>query len=598
MNAFASLKPRDLPDQSELIASIRRDFPILETRMHGKPLIYFDNAATTQKPQAVIDAIVHYYSHDNANIHRGLYELSQRATDRYESARKTIAQFLGGVDPDECIFTRGTTEGINLIATTWGGTHLGPGDEIVLTGLEHHSNIVPWQMVCRATGAKIRVVQPNSEGEIDLADFRRALSTRTKLVSVQHISNSLGTVHDIKAMIELSHDAGALVLVDGAQSIAHLPTRLPELGCDFFVFSGHKLYGPTGIGVLWGRRAIMEVLPPFLGGGDMIKTVSFEESTYADLPNRFEAGTPHIAGAIGLAAAVDYVQSIGFEVIQRHESVLLNRMNAVMSQIPGVRIIGSAKDRAATVSFVVDEPPIAPMDIALALSNEGIAIRTGHHCCMPLMNHLGIPGTCRASMAIYNTTQEIDRFGQVLIQILDEHRNRISSQTREKSGTVDEGRPLVGGIVFAPSSGLSPDEVASELTEDFLFCDDPQSKTQYLLELGEQLPRSFDQLKAITTSVPGCMSEVYLIGRPTGPDSSRIELAGDSNAEIVRGLIALLQKLLSGQSAKDVLDFNLEEFFRRIGLEHFITSQRRSGLGGMVQRIQTLAEGIANPTSE
>jgi cysteine desulfurase/selenocysteine lyase len=603
MNAPASSNEMPATQQASLASRIRHDFPILATQMHGKPLVYFDNGATTQKPQSVIDSIVNFYQRDNANVHRGIYDLSQRATERFETARRTVAKFLGGVDESECIFTRGTTESINLVAYCWGRTHLQKGDQILLSGLEHHSNIVPWQMVCEATGSNLVVVQPNELGEINIDDFQSALSERTRLVAVQHVSNSLGTIHDIQSMIRLARSVGAKILVDGAQSVAHLPTDLPNLDCDFFAFSGHKLYGPTGIGILWGRREIMENLPPFLGGGDMIESVSFSGTTYAGLPNRFEAGTPNIAGAIGLGAAIEYVQSIGFEAIHLHEASLLAHMNDRLGSVGGVRIVGRAKQKSPTFSFLVEDPPLSPLDVATELSHHGIAIRTGHHCCMPLMQHYGIPGTCRASLAMYNTVDEIDYFVDKLQEFIESKKNRIgrtpsgNGQNSAILAASGSSQSIVDMIHFAEASGFSPTAVAEEIEDDFLFCDDPQSKTKLLLEFGEQLPHAFDQLKAMSTCVPGCMSEVYLIGRPDLKDPNKIEFAGDSNAEIVRGLIGLLQKLFSGQPAHEVLAFDLEGFFRRIGLEQFITSQRRSGLAGMVKRIRKLAEGITHPNS-
>ena len=499
---------------------IRADFPILATRMNGKPLIYFDNAATTQKPQAVIDAIVHYYQFDNANVHRGMYELSQRATDRYEAARKTVARFLGVADAAECIFTRGTTESINLVAHAWGRSQLQAADEILLSGLEHHSNIVPWQMACQATGAQLQVVEPDAEGRIDIDRFAERLTARTRLVAIQHTSNALGTIHDVQRMVELAHQTGALVLVDGAQSVAHQPTNLSELQADFFAFSGHKLYGPTGIGVLWGRRHLLESMPPWLGGGDMIESVTFARTTYAGLPNRFEAGTPHIAGAIGLAAAIDYLSSIGLSAIAAHEQRLLLHATRRLREIPGVRLFGQAEHKTAIISFDVVAPPIAALDVATALALEGIAIRTGHHCCMPLMQQLGVPGTCRLSLAFYNTLEEIDRLAEVLRQLIEARQADAKGATARSSDS-----PASSAIVFATTAGASPAEIAAELVEEFALCDDPQSKTEFLLELGQQLPDAFAQLKALTSSVPGCMSEVYLLGRPTEQDPQRIEFA-------------------------------------------------------------------------
>jgi cysteine desulfurase/selenocysteine lyase len=581
------------------INKIRSDFPILATHLSGKPLIYLDNGASTQKPQAVIDAICDYYRSDNANIHRGVYELSQRATDRYEAARVQVARFLEVSDPAECIFTRGTTESINLVAECWGRSRLVAGDEILITALEHHSNIVPWQMACQATGAKLRVVVPDAQGVIDLSAFRESLSAKTRLVAVQQTSNALGVVHDVASMVQLARSVGALVLVDGAQSVAHQPTDLAKLNCDFFAFSGHKLYGPTGIGVLWGRRELLESLPPYMGGGDMIETVAFSGSTYAGLPNRFEAGTPHISGAIGLAASIGYIQSVGFEAIAAQEQLLLKHLTERLDKISGVRIIGRASHKAAIVSFVVESPNMAPIDVATALGLEGIAIRTGHHCCMPLMKLLGVAGTCRASLAFYNTLQEVDRFAEVLERIVQSRREQLAvGQQPSQTNTVDQhGESMCDRAqsFFAQAAGESPDVLAEELEEEFALCDDPKSKTQFLLELGQQLPDAFGSLKKISTSVPGCMSEVYLIGRPANSGQGRIEFAGDSNAQIVRGLIALLQRLLSGQPASAVMEFDVEGFFRRIGLEQFITSQRRSGLAGMVQRIRQLAKNQIPP---
>lgn len=571
-----------------LAENIRADFPILSTLMNGKPLIYLDNGATTQKPQAVIDAIVHYYQFDNANVHRGLYELSQRATDCYEGARGQVASFLGGVQPAECIFTRGTTESINLVASSWGRSRLQPGDEVLLTGLEHHSNIVPWQFACQATGARIRVVHPDASGQLNMDDFRQAINQRTRMVAMQHTSNALGTIHDVKSVVRLARQVGALVLVDAAQAVAHQPTDLVELDCDFYTFGAHKIYGPTGIGVLWGRRELLQSMPPFLGGGDMIERVAFDQTTYADLPNRFEAGTPHIAGAVGLAAAIKYVQQIGFEAIAHQEGLLLERATKRLRAISGLRIIGDTRPKAAIISFVIESPNIAPMDIASALGLEGIAIRTGHHCCMPLMQDLGVGGTCRASMAFYNTLAEMDRFADVLESVI-ESRRKPADNTRTALA--------VSAIQFPTAAAATPAQVAEELVEEFLSFDDRESKTQLLLEMGSELPDAFESLKALTSCVPGCMSEVYLIGRSPDNDPQRIEFAGDSNAQIVRGLITLLQKLFSGQRASDVLAFDLEAFFREIGLDQFITSQRRSGLAGMVGRIRNLAQSIVDAKS-
>ncbi|MCA9132611.1 MAG: SufS family cysteine desulfurase [Planctomycetales bacterium] len=570
--------------QSNLADKIRGDFPILSTTMNGHPLVYLDNGASTQKPQAVIDALVEYYSRDNANIHRGLYELSQRATDAYEAARSKVASLLGAKDPAECIFVRGTTEAINLVATSWGGAHLGEGDEVLLTGSEHHSNIVPWQMVCQRRGAKIRVLPVDRHGELELGELNTLLTDKTRMVAVQHVSNALGTIHNLQPIIARAREVGARILIDGAQWVGHYATQVLQLDCDFYAFSGHKLYGPTGIGVLWGKRELLESIPAYQGGGDMIESVTFEKTTYAALPNRFEAGTPHIAGAIALGAAVDYVQAIGFEAIGRYEHELLDYATEQMRSVPGLRIVGPASHKASVLSFVLEAPPIAALDVATALSQAGIAIRTGHHCCMPLMEALQIPGTCRASLAMYNTADEVDRLVTVLQQLVDKRVEQAATRPEAESAELS----------FAPATAESISAAAQELQEEFLLFDDAQSKTELLMELGQGLPHNFDALKAISTAVPGCMSEVYLIGRPVPSQADKFEFVADSNAEIVRGLIALLQAVYSGQSASEVLEFDSDAFFRRIGLEQFVSTQRRSGLEGMIRRIRTLASSIVD----
>lgn len=568
---------------------IRADFPILQTQMNGHPLIYLDNASTTQKPKAVIDAISNFYAFDNANIHRGLYELSQRATDRYEQARGKVAAFLNAESSDECIFVRGATEAINLVASSWGRVKLQPDDEVIVTGLEHHSNIVPWQMACAATGARLRVWYPDQQGSLDLSDLESLISERTKLVAMQHVSNALGIIHDVRGAARLLREnSDAQLLIDGAQWVAHDQTDVRDLDCDFYVFSGHKLFAPTGIGILWARRDILASLPPYQGGGDMIDSVSFEKTTYASLPNRFEAGTPNIAGAIGLAAAIDYLGDIGFSDIKRHEHDLLLYANQKLRAIEGLRIIGDSDHKAAVISFVLDRPSIAPMDVAMYLANQGIAVRTGHHCCMPLMGQMKVSGTTRASLAMYNTQAEVDALSSALTDLV---KSRSESKVNRRSA-MDSPTAAETGIVFAETKADSTAAAAKDLMQEFLEFDDRESKTELLMELGEELPDQFDALKRISTAVPGCMSEVYLIGRPLPNDTEKFEFAADSNAQIVRGLIALLQHLFSGQTATEILEFDLETFFRKIGLDQFISTQRRSGLDGMVKRVRTLARAI------
>lgn len=382
------------------------DFPILARKIRGKRLVYLDNGATTQKPTSVIDAERDFYRDANANIHRGVHSLSQHATDLYEAGRERVRSFLNAGRSEEIVFTRGTTEAINLVAFSWGRTQLKPGDEIILSGMEHHSNIVPWQLIGEQTGAVLRVVPISDRGELDMEAYGKLLGPRTRLVAVAHVSNALGTVNPIAEIVRQAHAAGAKVLVDGAQAVAHQAVDVQALGCDFYVFSGHKLYGPTGIGALYARYELLSAMPPWQGGGDMIRTVSFERTTYADIPQRFEAGTPNIAGVIGLAAAIDYVQGLGMDRIAAHEQAILAYGTDALARLPGLRLIGTAHDKAGILSFVVEG--IHPHDLGTILDTEGIAIRAGHHCAMPVMTRYGIPGTARASLALYNDERDID----------------------------------------------------------------------------------------------------------------------------------------------------------------------------------------------
>jgi cysteine desulfurase/selenocysteine lyase len=385
---------------------IRANFPILYQRVNGKPLVYLDNAATTQKPRVVIDAITRYYEADNANIHRGVHYLSQHATQKYEDARETVRRFLNATEVSEIVFVRGATEGINLVAQTLGHARLQAGDQVLITAMEHHSNIVPWQILCEEKGAILRVAPMNDAGELVLDEFARLLGTRTKIVAVPHVSNALGTVNPLRQMVELAHHHNAVVVVDGAQAVPHLAVDVRALDCDFYVFSGHKLYGPTGIGVLYGKSGLLNAIPPYQGGGDMILSVTFEKTTYNKIPYKFEAGTPDISGAIALGTAINYVTELGHDRIQTHERDLLRYATESVARIPGIRLIGTAKEKAGVLSFVMDG--IHPHDIGTILDQEGIAIRTGHHCAQPVMERFGIPASARASFALYNTREEVD----------------------------------------------------------------------------------------------------------------------------------------------------------------------------------------------
>lgn len=388
------------------INALRADFPVLHQSVNGYPLVYFDNAATTQKPNAVIDAMTHYYQHDNANVHRGVHALSNRSTLAFEAARGKVCRFIHANFVRECIFVRGTTEAINLVAQCYAAPRLLPGDEVLITHMEHHSNIVPWQMVCQKTGATLQVAPISVDGELLLDVFEKKLSKNTKIVAINYASNALGTINPVKKMIEMAHAVGAVVLLDGAQATAHLPVNVQALGCDFYAFSGHKMYGPTGIGVLWGREELLEEMTPYQGGGEMISYVSFDATEYAPLPYKFEAGTPNIAGVIGLSAALDYLSSLDLEEIVAYEAHLLAYATNALKAIQGYHLIGTASDKVPIVSFI--HSTIHAHDVATILDSQGIAIRSGHHCAMPLMDFLQVPATNRVSLSFYNTEQEID----------------------------------------------------------------------------------------------------------------------------------------------------------------------------------------------
>jgi cysteine desulfurase / selenocysteine lyase len=387
-------------------AAIRQDFPLLARRVHGKPLVYLDNAATTQKPQVVIDRVTRFYVEENANVHRGVHWLSGRATDVFEEARATIGRFVNARRAEEIVFVRGTTEAINLVAGTYGRSRVGRGDEVVISTMEHHSNIVPWQILCEQQGARLRIIPITDAGELDLDAYAALLTDRTRIVSVVHVSNVLGTVAPVREIVRIAHQREIPVVVDGAQAVAHGAVDVQALGCDFYGFSGHKMFGPTGVGVLYGTSALLESMPPYQSGGDMIRSVAFEQTKYDVPPHRFEAGTPDIAGAVGLAAAIDYLAGIGFERIVRIEQDLLEYATAALSRLPGVRVIGTAASKAGVLSFVLDG--VHPHDVGTILDREGVAIRTGHHCCQPLMDRLCLPATSRASLALYNTREDID----------------------------------------------------------------------------------------------------------------------------------------------------------------------------------------------
>lgn len=412
-----SIENKDVLMRKYDLEKIRKDFPVLSRKVHGKPLVYLDNAASSQKPQVVIDAISNLYEKDFSNIHRGVHFLSEQSTNLYESAREQVQKFLNAEFTEEIVYVRGATEGINLVASSYGRANIKEGDEILISAMEHHSNIVPWQILCQQTGAVLKVIPMTDAGELIMEEYENLLNDRTKLVGVCHVSNALGTVNPVKEIIDLAHRRGVPVLVDGAQAVPHTSVDVQELDCDFYVFSGHKVYGPTGIGVLYGKKELLEAMPPYQGGGDMILSVSFEKTVYNTLPYKFEAGTPNISGAVGLGAALKYVEEVGINLIARHEANLLTYGSEILKEIPGLRMIGTAKEKAGVLSFVLDT--VHPHDIGTILDREGIAIRTGHHCAQPVMQRLGIPATARASLGMYNTTGELDKLAIGIRKVIE-----------------------------------------------------------------------------------------------------------------------------------------------------------------------------------
>ena len=557
--------------------------------MNGHPLVFLDNGATTQKPRAVIDAISRYYERDNANIHRGVYELSQRATSHFDDARTKVAAFLNAPEPAECIFTRGVTESINLVAMSWARTNLKAGDEILLSALEHHSNIVPWQLAAEATGAIVKTLPMTDVGELDYDKLGGLLTQRTKLVAIQHVSNALGTIHDVERIITAAKEVGALVLIDGAQAVSHFPTDVRALGCDFYTFSAHKLFGPTGVGVLWGRRALLDEMSPFMGGGDMIESVTWEKTTYAPIPAKFEAGTPDIAGVIGLGAAIDYLNDLGWPAIRRQEEAVVTHAVERLSGIDGVRLIGTSDKRAGVVSFVVENPPVSSLDLGTKLDAKGIAVRTGHHCAQPLMDAFGIPGTTRASFAFYNTVEEVDQLAAALEKIVKEARSRASEPGASAPASSDD-------LVFPEPQADSPEAAAAALVDDFQFLKEAgEDPREFILDLGRKLPPMPAGEKNDATHVKGCMSQVWISARKRPGTADSLDFLADSDAELVRGLIGVLQHIFSGQSSSKIVGFDVEKLLRQLDFQALISVQRRSGVEAMLNRIMSLARALAEP---
>ncbi len=524
-----------------------------------------------------------YYEADNANVHRGVHALSDRATTLFEQARERVRRFLNARESHEIIFVRGATEGINLVAQAFGRQNVGPGDEVVVTWMEHHANIIPWQMLCHEKGAHLRVVPITDAGDLRLDAFEQLLTPRTKLVAVTHVSNVLGTVNPIADIIARAHRRGIPVLIDGAQAVSHFEVDVQALDCDFYAFSGHKIFGPMGIGVLYGKASHLEAMPPWQGGGDMVGIVTFEKTTYNDLPHKFEAGTPNVAGVVGLAAALDYLEETGRDLISAHESLVLETAVSRLQAIPGVRLIGEPAHRAGAVSFVVDDPPLAALDVGSRLDLEGIAVRTGHHCCQPLMQRLGVPGTVRASFAFYNTVDEVHAFADVLEQTVTDARS-----ARKPAVTVAHSADAEYPRAVAPNVR----EAAAQFLEELEWTDNWAERYEFLNELGEKLPYMPPEFKTEAHRVRGCQSTVFLVVRTRPGTTDVVEFLADSDAGIVRGLLAMLQTLFSGQRAEDILAFDLPAFYNRIGLQKNLLTSRRNGLAEMVKRVHAHAEEV------
>jgi len=549
------------------IDNIRGDFPILQRTVHeNKPLVYLDNAASTQQAQPVIESVSQYHSQTHSNIHRGAHALAAEATDAYEAARKTVARFIGAASPNEIIFTRGTTDGINLVANSFGRARVEEGDEVLITEMEHHSNIVPWQMLCEQVGAKLRVVPVNDRGEFVWDEYERLLGPRTKMLAITHISNTLGTINPVRDIIEAAHRRDVTVLIDGAQAIAHMKVDVAVLDCDFYVFSGHKIFGPTGIGVLYGKESLLKGMPPYQGGGSMIRTVKFEKTTFEDPPFKFEAGTPNMSGAIGLAAAIDYVDSVGIERIAEHEHELTAYGIEQLKQIDGLRMIGTAEQHAGILSFIVDG--IHADDIGRLIDREGVAVRVGHHCTQPLMERFNVPATVRASVALYSTRDEIDTLVHAV-------RKAVNVMSRTCPVERTEVRP----------SGEDIERTQDRIVQEFNAIPNWEERYQKIIELGKRHPSIAESLKDEKWIVRGCQSTVWL-----HPDlkEGKIAFAAESNAMIVNGLIALLMRVYSNRTPDEILN-TAPRFINEIGLSQHLSQARANGLAAMLEQIKNYA---------
>ena len=561
--------------------TLRQQFPLLSRTVHGLPLLYLDNAATTQKPQSVIAAVEQFYRLDNANVHRASHFLSACTTQAFEAAREITRDFINARFVEEVVWTRGATEAINLVANSWGRSILQAGDEIILTRLEHHANIVPWQLVAEATGAIIKVIELDELGNLDMVQFQQLLSARTRLVAVTHSSNAIGTITPIKQITALAHQCGALVLVDGSQAVAHQRVDVQVLGADFYVFSGHKVYGPTGIGVLFGRRELLDSMPPWQGGGEMIERVSFTKTQFNGLPFKFEAGTPNIAGAIGLGRALTFLSGLDFAALQAHENRLRLCVEEGLATINGIRLIGQAEHKAPVVSFISQDHH--NQDIGLILDQQGIAVRTGHHCAMPLMESLNINGTVRASFALYNTEAEAITFVEAMAKL---HHNALFDVAGEvKYGTSRQAETTSAEL---PEIFLHQVMNLATITEQLQPQAGWQERYRQIMLLGKELPTLPEGWKIDKARLHGCESSVWL-HHHYDRQTMRLYFAADSDARVIRGLIAIVLAVFSGKTPAEIVGENIEARFQMLELFAHLSPSRGNGLRAIVQGIQATA---------
>lgn len=558
------------------LAAIRKQFPALHQKVNSQPLVYLDNAATSQKPEAVIRVVEKFYRTQNANVHRGAHQLSEQATSAFEAARSTVRSFINADSDKEIIWTRGTTEGINLIAQSYARPLLKPGDEILLTELEHHANIVPWQIVAEQTGAIIRVVPITDNGDLDLPAFAALLNSKTRIVSLTHISNALGTINPVAGLVRQAHEAGAVVVIDGAQAAPHLEIDVQRLGCDFYLFSGHKLFAPTGIGVLYGRKKLLEMMPPWQSGGEMIKRVSFNGTTYNDLPFKFEAGTPNISGALGLAEAIRFLSSLDRKALARHERALMSRAVELCSAIPGFTRIGRPTACASILSFQLNSHH--QQDVGLMLDQQGIAVRTGHHCAMPLMERLGLPGTIRASFCFYNTFDEVELFASALQQMA-------------AGGTFSSTETVSDQAIFDSSPfgrEIDDQEILKRLTTMGSWND----RYREIMLLGKKLPAFTAAMKTEQDRISGCESDAWL--KISRDSQGALWFAADSDARVIRGLIALVLAALNGQQPEKILAYDIDYYFDQLQLTRHLSPSRGNGLKAIIEAVKNAARESAN----